>query len=385
MYTFCIESFVKITQLVYKIICTLFNIFGLCVGNFIIKIPVVVHLSWVVILITITNIKHLIIGIQIVCWWIYKFFRATCTNIDVLFSLYITRGIGYTRLKHFVVTSMSFMKELIYISDNSLNALGFYCLNVEKNDTLAIEYWEMAVDRGNTDAMYNLGYYYENEDEDNALCEEYYLQAISKGCVKAMDRLGTYYSKKLKYDKALEYWIMAVSHNCANSMEKLGFYYKNFTISTEDQAVKYFVMAYKYTHRQNILEELVKICEGDLSFDTRYLIYECVFDGKNLFYEKQLLECETDDFKIWKILNKLKEDGIQLSVQTKDKLKQLIKTNTYIKIFKQRLVRAKKYNEVDTCPICWEPDVLNIDFGCGHGVCYSCYNSELTCYYGCET
>lgn len=380
MYTFYVESFVKIVQLVYKIICTLFNIFGLCVEYFIKKIPVVVHLTWALVLIIITNIKHLINGIQIVCWWVYKFFRATCTNTNVIFSLYITQGIGYASLTHFIVTSIRFIKELIHISDNSLNALGFYCLNVEKNDTLAIEYWEMAVSRGNADAMYNLGCYYENKK--NEMCEEYYLQAITKGCVKAMGKLGTFYSKKLKYIKALKYWKMAVSHNCMDSMEKLGMYYANSTDNSElEQAVKYLVMV--CDHRHDIMEELIEISCMDLLFDTQYLIYKCIFESKNLFYEKQLLN-KIDNFETWKILNKLKENGIRLSVQVENKFKQLFETETNIKIFKQRLVRAKKYNELDTCPICWEPDVLNIDLGCGHGVCYSCYDPKLTCYYRCE-
>lgn len=281
---------------------------------------------------------------------------------------------------HWLGRKLCYVGEYFYASSDMLNCKGMYYLRIG-NEELAVEYFVWAVSKGNIEASYNLGCYWEDIGRDDWETEKYYLYAVSQTHVKAMGRLGTYYLKKREYDQAIKYYLMAISNGCIDSMENLGLYYRNIPHHI-DQCVKYLVMACKYRH--GILRELIDINELTLGFETRYLIYKCVISSGVTHYMEKILK-HVNGFELWKLLNKLKEDGVKLCEQTSNKLKHLYEKVPSVKIFKQRLIRAKKYNTLDNCPICWSADVLNIDLGCAHGVCYNCWVPTIKCFYKCES
>lgn len=268
---------------------------------------------------------------------------------------------------------LCYVGEYFYASSDTLNRKGMYYLRID-NKELAVEYFVWAVFKGNIDASYNLGCYWEDIGRDDWEAEKYYLYAVSQSHVKAMGRLGTYYLKKREYEQAIKYYLMAISHGCTDSMENLGLYYKNH-VHNLDKAVEYLGMACKYRH--GVLRELISINKLDLGFGTRYLIYKCVVSIGTLDNEKELMDFSVGDFVLWKLLNKLRDDGVQLSEHIMILMEHLFELDPYVKFFSQRVARAKKYNTLDICMMCSKSDVLNIHLDCAHGVCYDCWTPSI--------
>ena len=75
---------------------------------------------------------------------------------------------------------------------------GVYYKNVEKDYVEMKKYYLMAIDKGESKAMYNLGYYYEDVEKDYVEMKKYYLMAIDKGNSDAMINLGNYYYQNIE-------------------------------------------------------------------------------------------------------------------------------------------------------------------------------------------
>ncbi|MDR3218501.1 MAG: sel1 repeat family protein, partial [Dysgonamonadaceae bacterium] len=105
------------------------------------------------------------------------------------------------------------------------NALGFVYDNQEKFD-LAEKYFLMAIEKGDSDAMFNLGHLYKNQEKFD-LAEKYYLLAIEKGDNKALLNLGNLYCNQEKFDLSEKYYLQAIEKGDSNAMFNLGNLYAN--------------------------------------------------------------------------------------------------------------------------------------------------------------
>ena len=107
----------------------------------------------------------------------------------------------------------------------------------------AEKYYLLAVEHGNTNAMFNLGYLYRNEKKDIAGAEKYYLMAAEHGNTNAMFNLGNLYrNEKKDIDGAEKYYLLAAEHGNTNAMANLGNLYKNEKKDIAE-AEKYYLMA----------------------------------------------------------------------------------------------------------------------------------------------
>jgi TPR repeat protein len=118
--------------------------------------------------------------------------------------------------------------------------VGLYCYHIHKNCDEMIKYYLMAIEKGNSDAMYQLGYYYKNITNYDEMIK-YYLMAIQKGNCDARYQLRDYYKNIENYDEIKKNYLMAIEKDNSDAMCKLGDYYKN--IKNYDEMKKYYLMA----------------------------------------------------------------------------------------------------------------------------------------------
>jgi len=104
----------------------------------------------------------------------------------------------------------------------------------------AEKYYLMAVEKGDTDAMFYLGnLYYEQKEYGKA--EKYYLMAVEKDHAYAMNNLGNLYYEQKEYGKSEKYYLMAIEKGHEKAMYNLGILYKEQ--KKHGKAEKYFMMA----------------------------------------------------------------------------------------------------------------------------------------------
>jgi tetratricopeptide (TPR) repeat protein len=228
---------------------------------------------------------------------------------------------------------------------NKLFWTAKYYTDIEKDYDMMKKYYLMAIELGDSSAMNNLGYYYKAIEKDYRLMKKYYLMAIELGDSSAMFNLGLYYEKiKKDYEMMKKYYLMAIELDNSNAMNNLGLYYKEIEKDYE-MMKKYYLMAIELDNL-NAMNNLGSYYNNiDL-----YRILNSVFNKKNSLIE--------------------------------DKLKQLEKTKEII-IYKNKIRLFTKFNNFNTCIICKEDDVLNIDLECGHEICICCYKPNFKCYYNC--
>jgi TPR repeat protein len=108
------------------------------------------------------------------------------------------------------------------------------------------KYFLMAIDKGNSDAMYDLGYYYQQVEEKYDLMKKYYLQAIDKGNSNSMHNLGEYYQYvEKKYDLMKKYYLQAIDKKNYNAMHNLGYYYQHIKKNYGLMKKYYFMAIYE--------------------------------------------------------------------------------------------------------------------------------------------
>lgn len=121
--------------------------------------------------------------------------------------------------------------------------IGFVYHEFRKDFKKAEEYYQMAVEKGDTRAIFNLGNLYKNEYKDYKQAEEYYLIAIEKGDTKAMVNLGNLYNNEYKdYKKAEEYYLVAIEKGDTKAMVNLGYLYQ-IEYKDYNKAERYYLMA----------------------------------------------------------------------------------------------------------------------------------------------
>jgi TPR repeat protein len=67
-----------------------------------------------------------------------------------------------------------------------ISYLTYYHHFITKDYTSAKKYYLMAIEKGNSDAMYNLAFYYETNEKNYEMAIKYYLMAIEAGDTDAL-------------------------------------------------------------------------------------------------------------------------------------------------------------------------------------------------------
>ncbi len=125
---------------------------------------------------------------------------------------------------------------------NIYNLLGYYYETIGNDSLLTINYYEMAIQLQNTNAMYNLGNYYMLKS-NYILMKKYHIMAAELNNIDAIINLAEYYRKtEIKYELMVKYFEMAAELNNTTGMVGLAIYYKSININY-DLMEKYYLMA----------------------------------------------------------------------------------------------------------------------------------------------
>lgn len=242
-------------------------------------------------------------------------------------------------------------------------------------------YFTMGFNKGSVTAMASLGYFYLDIKNNHERGKYFLLMAIEKGSVSAMCRLGTYYCFDVNdHVQGKHYLTMATDNGNMYAMRWLGIHYK-INEQNYEQAMKYFMMGWIHGDKSS-LENLALLgnCNECLPYEKLIIIYQTIELSND---EKciKLLSNKNNGFVKWFAFLKLQEEKNVLSnyaIEIMHFLEMAPETKTDIRLYKNRKFRAQKYQIFDDCPSCHNKNVLNIDFGCGHGVCDNCYRPS-TC------
>ncbi|MBU2447355.1 MAG: SEL1-like repeat protein [Bacteroidetes bacterium] len=117
-------------------------------------------------------------------------------------------------------------------------------LRTEKGDlNTAIQFYEEAVKKGDSSAMYNLALMYQTEYKDFKNAKKYYLMAIEKDHSGAMYNLAWMYKNEYKdFKNAEKYYLMAVEKGHSGAMYNLALMYET-EFKDFKNAEKYYLMA----------------------------------------------------------------------------------------------------------------------------------------------
>ncbi len=154
----------------------------------------------------------------------------------------------------------------------ALNNIAHYYY-IEKNYELAVKYFMMAIEKGNVVAMYNLSCYYDVIEKNYELAIKYCMMAIDEGYSDAMYNLGWYYHAAKEYELAIMYYMKAIEKGDYNAMNNLGHYYLNIEENYE-LAVKYYLMAIEKGHTvsMNNLAYYYYYIEKNYELATKYYL-----------------------------------------------------------------------------------------------------------------
>ena len=262
-------------------------------------------------------------------------------NDKLLIDKLLKNGIHQYKIKDYCRMKEYYQMAINKGNSNAMNNLGVYYEAVEKDYDKMKQYYQMAVSKGNSSAMCNLGNYYKKVEKDYQQMKKYYGMAIDAGNSSAMYNLGNYYKEVEKdYQLMVKYYIMAIDAGSSNAMCNLGNYYQNV--------------------------------EKDYQLMVKY--YRMAIDAGNSYAMIKLYNYYTDKFEFYKELEKIpnKNDLILNKINELEKLKQ-------IQFYKNKIRLFTQLNNYKQCGLCLEENVLNIDLICGHEICIDCYSPDAKC------
>lgn len=302
------------------------------------------------------------------------------------------------------------------------DVLGIYYYWILRDNTLAIDAWFKAVEIGNVHAMNHLGVYYSceyrkyknhiskiieskvkqlkqrvckifgyqyNYDTVNDLfnkCVYYYQMAIENGNVYALCNVGWFYYREKNYDLAIDFFNQAVEKSVVDGLRGLGCCSYSSKKDYE-QAINYFITGYEHGDSYCFRDMLTLVKNHAFDNNTLYLIYKTVYLGRNDMHMDEIISnctvLKISDFDKWKILNRLCEEMVSCKIE--EFMRELEKNHDVLEL-KRKILRAKTNGDYDTCLLCLDENVLNVNIGCGHKVCVECYKPSMKCVYSwCKT
>jgi hypothetical protein len=106
--------------------------------------------------------------------------------------------------------------------------LGNHFNSVEKDTELMKKYYLMAIEQGNSSAMYNLGYHYDEVEKNYELMKKYYLMAIEHNHADAMYNLACYYDAVERNSELMKkFYLLAITMDDAEALKQLTDYWGN--------------------------------------------------------------------------------------------------------------------------------------------------------------
>ena len=136
-----------------------------------------------------------------------------------------------------------------FIENKQYYHLGLYYQFNQKNNKLIKKYYNLDIDekysptRG--ESMNNLGFYYSDVEKNYDKSKKYFLDAIENNNHNAYNNLGLYYYNIEKnYEKAKEYYLLACEHDISEAYNNLGLYYYEID-NNYDISKLYFIEAIK--------------------------------------------------------------------------------------------------------------------------------------------
>ena len=152
-----------------------------------------------------------------------KLLKIEKKNKKHLFSI----GVIYNLLKDLVKAEEFYRMAIDKGNFDAMNNLGNLYWDEHKDLAKVEEFYRLAIDKGNASAMFNLGNLYLQEHKDLAKAEEFYRMAIDKGNTNAMINLGNLYWDEYKdLAKVEEFYRMAIDKGNPNAMNNLGNLYR---------------------------------------------------------------------------------------------------------------------------------------------------------------
>ena len=190
----------------------------------------------------------------------------------------------YMTEKNYELAKIYYLMAIDKGNSNAMFNLGNLYYIIEKNYELAKKYYLMAIDNDNdnSNAMFNLGNLYHMTEQQYKLAKKYYLMAIDKGNSSAMNNLGNYYYMiEQNYELAKKYYLLAIDMENVDAMFNIGYIYyiieKNYELTN-----KYYLMSITYEKNIINLNNNIKFNEN-----TRE---EHIYKNKRNYFMK-ILEC----------------------------------------------------------------------------------------------
>jgi tetratricopeptide (TPR) repeat protein len=265
-------------------------------------------------------------------------------KIDVDFdNLIILNWIGlyYKNIKNYGKMIEYYLIAINKGDSNAMFNLACY-YNLINNYEEMKKYYLMAIEKENSNAMYYLGSYYEDNNDYEEM-KKYYLFAIEKENSNAMTSLGSYYEDNENYEEMKKYYLMAIEKGNSDAMFKFGYYYEDIKDYAEMQ--KYYLMAIEKENSN------------------------AMFKLKN-YYKDNVLKL----FNLFSNLNNKSE----IVIKKINELSKLSIIDNYIDKVNNSI------NNIKDCIICYE-NKQHIQFDCGHEICINCYCEVENCYYKCNS
>lgn len=295
------------------------------------------------------------------------------------------------------------------------DVLGIYYYWILNDFEQAHNAWSKAIDLSNTNAMNHMGMCYAHEYwkcknhiskiivrrakrvfqwANNMFGRQYqcvipndlfiesircYQMAIEGGNVYALCNLGLVYYEGGMYDLATDYFVRAIGSGVVDGLIGAGWccLKKNDYV----QAIKYFLSGYECGHEQSFQYIWETGSQYSLPNDVLYAICKTMFLGNNSTHIDTIMTENKIMFgsvlNKWKILNKLCEemgDGIEEKMRC-------LETNPDVQLLKKKILNAKRNQVFDTCLLCLDENVLNVEMSCGHKICVECYEPSMKCVY----
>ena len=245
--------------------------------------------------------------------------------------------------------------------------VGFKCTKQNDYENM-IKYHTIAVEKGNSTAMFELGLYYD-EQKDYENMKKNYMMAIEQGNTNAMTNLAFYYDEQKDYENMMKYYVMAIKEGNYYATYNLGSYFdKQNDYKKEDNDAMYHLGCYYYD--QNDCENMIKYFE--MAINAGYEL-----DKITSKINKYLYESEHDNFENLFLCKKYLNN------------RNLKKMNKFFKIYydykslgKNVIDTIDEYSAnidvIDGCDVCFK-FLEHLDIPCKHKICYECYDKYHRC------
>lgn len=241
---------------------------------------------------------------------------------------------------------------------NAMFNLGHYYHTKVRNYKKMKHYYDMAIKRNHSYAMCNMANYHHDRREYKD-AEKYYLMAIRLDNPTAMNNLGNMYMKQKKYSEAIQYLKLSADRGSISALFNMGCCYKE--IGNYELMVTYYELGVEKRSIECALSLSHYYAENTGSGPRdQYLCKKYIMMAVNFGYKikKEWVLEHCSDLEIYIGLGKDIYKELKRQPPSSE-------VNIYIN-------KKSKVKEVSDCMICMADDRC-IPLECTHTVCDDCY------------